>query len=298
MYCKGLVGKMNTLKLNKVTKIFSKKTILNGISLNIAGTYGLLGPNGAGKTTLMRVMATILKKDSGNITYGNMDWKDADEVREIIGYLPQHFSIYPTVSVYDCLNHLAILKGIKDNKKRNVEIDYLLLETNLVEAKYKKINQLSGGMLRRVGIAQALLGNPKILIIDEPTAGLDIEERVRFRSLLRKIAKNKIVIISTHIVEDLESVCDHLCVIKSGEILVEGTIQEVCRHAEGFVWETDTTIEQLKEGAHVISQKSSQSKTDTFRILSQDCPTPDAISVQPSLEDAYLYWIKGGSKRE
>lgn len=285
---------MDVLKIDKITKKFSKKVILNEISLNISGIYGLLGPNGAGKTTLMRTIATILEQDSGTITYGNVEWKNAREVREIIGYLPQNFSIYPTLSVFDCLNHLAILKGIKDIQKRKIEIDYLLSETNLLEVKHKKINQLSGGMLRRVGIAQALLGNPKILIIDEPTAGLDIEERVRFRSLLRKIAKDKIVIISTHIVEDLESVCDHLCVMKGGEILVEGTIQEVCYHAEGYVWEAETTIGKLKEGTHVISQKASESGTYIFRILSIGRPTTHSIQVQPNLEDAYLYWIKGG----
>ncbi|MFB1050511.1 ABC transporter ATP-binding protein [Paraliobacillus sp. JSM ZJ581] len=289
---------MSVLKINNLTKKFSKKTILNEINLNITGTYGLLGPNGAGKTTLMRVIATIIEQNSGTITYGNLDWKNPNEVRKVIGYLPQHFSIYPTLSVYDCLNHLAILKGIKDAKKRNIEIDYLLAETNLVEAKHKKINQLSGGMLRRVGIAQALLGNPKILIIDEPTAGLDIEERVRFRSLLRKIGKDKIVIISTHIVEDLESVCDHLCVLKNGEILVDGTIQEVCHYAEGYVWETETTLENMKESTHIISQKSSQKGSDVFRILSAHQPVSDAIQVQPNLEDAYLYWIKGEGKIE
>lgn len=289
---------MNVLKINDLTKKFSEKTVLNEITLNITGTYGLLGPNGAGKTTLMRIVATILEQNSGTITYGHLNWKNAHEVRKIIGYLPQHFSIYPTLTVYDCLNHLAILKGMKDFKKRNLEIDYLLGETNLVEAKHKKMNQLSGGMLRRVGIAQALLGNPKILIIDEPTAGLDIEERVRFRSLLRKIAKNKIVIISTHIVEDLESVCDHLCVIGNGEILVEGTIQEVCRQAEGYIWETEPNLEEIKESSHIISQKTSPNGTDVFRILSARKPTSHAIQVRPNLEDAYLYWIKGGGKNE
>lgn len=277
-----------------ITKKFSKKTILNDLSLQISGTYGLLGPNGAGKTTLMRMLATILTADRGTITYGKLDWKSPQEVREIIGYLPQHFSLYPTISVYDCLEHLAILKGIKDKQKRSFEIDHLLEETNLVEVKYKKMNQLSGGMLRRVGIAQALIGNPKILIIDEPTAGLDIEERVRFRRLLRKIAKDKIVIISTHIVEDLESVCDQICMIKNGEVLVAGTIQEVCKRAQGYVWEAETTMDLIREDAHIISQKPSQSERSLFRILSERCPAPNAVSVQPTLEDAYLFWIRGG----
>lgn len=224
--------------------------------------------------------------------FQDLNWKKAKNVRKIIGYLPQHFSMYPTISVYDCLNHLAILKGIKEEKRRKEEIDYLLSETNLLEAKNKKINQLSGGMLRRVGIAQALLGDPKILIIDEPTAGLDIEERVRFRSLLRKIGKDKIAIISTHIVEDLESVCDHLCILKGGEILVDGTIQEVCRPAEGYVWEVQTNLERVDESYHIISQKSSQSSVDIFRILSKERPTSNAVKVTPNLEDAYLYWIK------
>lgn len=289
---------METLIINGISKKFNKNSVaLDNINLEIQGIYGLLGPNGAGKTTLMRILSTLLNQSAGTISFNSLKWNNQKEVRKIIGYLPQHFSIYPTISVYECLNHLAILKGIKERQQRLEQIDNLLIEVNLEDVKDKKIKDLSGGMLRRVGIAQALLGNPKIIIIDEPTAGLDIEERVRFRNLLRKIAINKVVIISTHIVEDLEYTCDYLCVLKKGKVLAKGSRQEIANFAKNLVWEiqidsNDKYYDKIRDDYNIISTKKSELNKYIFRILSKKQPLPQAYSVNPSLEDGYLLLMK------
>lgn len=291
---------MNIIKVEGINKKFSRKKALEDINIEISGTYGLLGPNGAGKTTLMRIIATLLTPNSGSISYKNLNWSNHNKIRQIIGYLPQHFSIYPTISVYKCLDHLAILKGIRDKRIREEVIETLLKETNLLDARDKKVNQLSGGMLRRVGIAQALLGNPEIVIIDEPTAGLDIEERVRFRNLLRKIGKHKIVIISTHIVEDLEYTCDNICVLKNSKVLAQGTRQEIANKASDHVWEAEIEdspekMDYINKKFHVISTKKSHSHKYILRILSNVKPLDNAIKVMPNLEDGYLYLMNDGN---
>lgn len=284
---------MSSLIIDSVSKNYRKKNALKNINLSIQGTFGLLGPNGAGKTTLMRIIATILDQDSGKIKYEEIEWSNSLKVKQMIGYLPQHFSLYPNITVMEALNHLAILKGIKDKKVRAEQIEFLLTETNLLESKNKKIKDLSGGMLRRVGISQALLGNPNIIIIDEPTAGLDIEERIRFRTLLRKIGKDRIVIISTHIVEDVEFTCDNLCVLKDGEILTSGSRQEVADLAKGKIWEVEfdthnIEMTNLKDQFKVISTKQVDNNRYSFRILTEDKPFPHAKQAMPNIEDSYL----------
>lgn len=284
---------MDTIKINNITKQFKKFTALNDVSINISGTYGLLGPNGAGKTTLMRIIATLLNQTSGSITYNNIDWSYPDQVKRIIGYLPQHFNLYPTISVIECLNHLAVLKGITDKNQREQHINSLLNKVNLIDVKNKKIKNLSGGMLRRVGIAQALLGSPKIVIVDEPTAGLDIEERVRFRTLLRDIGKDHIVIISTHIVEDLEYTCDNLCVLKKGVVIFEGNRQEIANLASGYLWEIEEELETQKVkfiqgNFHVISTKKSNDDKYIFRFIADNPSVEGAYQPVPNLEDGYL----------
>ncbi|GGM42921.1 ABC transporter ATP-binding protein [Paraliobacillus quinghaiensis] len=285
---------MSSIVVKGLTKHFKQNTALDNISLNIKGTYGLLGPNGAGKTTLIRTIATLLPISKGQITYGKISWEDSKEVRRRIGYLPQHFSMYQNIKMIECLNHLAILKGVIDKKHRTEELEKIIHQVNLYDHKDKKIKQLSGGMLRRVGIAQALIGNPEILIVDEPTAGLDIEERVRFRSLLRSIGKNRIVIISTHIVEDLELACDNIGVLKNGKVLAEGKRENISNFADGKIWEVQVAmdeIESLGNNFTIISSKQINNNY-TVRLLSDKQPLNTANLVEPRLEDGYLALIR------
>lgn len=284
---------MGSLVLNKINKSYNKKSVLKDVSLDIKGTYGLLGPNGAGKTTLMRIISTLLQKDSGSINYENLDWSNEENVRDIIGYLPQHFSMYPGIKVKDMLSHIAILKGVKEN--RESIIDNLIEDLNLSEHSNKKIKELSGGMLRRVGIAQALLGEPKIIIIDEPTAGLDIEERVRFRELLRKIGKDRIIIISTHIVDDIEYTCQNIGVLKKGEVITSGSRSDILKFAEGKVFEIDVELHgedynYISENYKIVSNKNIDAKKVLIRYIANN-KYKNSKEVNPSLEDSYLYLV-------
>ncbi|MGL6185455.1 MAG: ATP-binding cassette domain-containing protein [Clostridium chrysemydis] len=284
---------MGSLVLNKINKSYNKKSVLKDVSLDIKGTYGLLGPNGAGKTTLMRIISTLLQKDSGSINYENLDWSNEENVRDIIGYLPQHFSMYPGIKVKDMLSHIAILKGVKEN--RESIIDNLIEDLNLREHSNKKIKELSGGMLRRVGIAQALLGEPKIIIIDEPTAGLDIEERVRFRELLRKIGKDRIIIISTHIVDDIEYTCQNIGVLKKGEVITSGSRSDILKFAEGKVFEIDVELHgedynYISENYKIVSNKNIDAKKVLIRYIANN-KYKNSKEVNPSLEDSYLYLV-------
>ncbi|MGL5479468.1 MAG: ATP-binding cassette domain-containing protein [Clostridium sp.] len=284
---------MGSLVLNKINKSYDKKSVLKDVSLEIKGTYGLLGPNGAGKTTLMRIISTLLQKDSGSINYENLDWSNEENVRDIIGYLPQHFSMYPGIKVKDMLSHIAILKGVKEN--RESIIDNLIEDLNLREHSNKKIKELSGGMLRRVGIAQALLGEPKIIIIDEPTAGLDIEERVRFRELLRKIGKDRIIIISTHIVDDIEYTCQNIGVLKKGEVITSGSRSDILKFAEGKVFEIDVELHgedynYISENYKIVSNKNIDAKKVLIRYIANN-KYKNSKEVNPSLEDSYLYLV-------
>jgi ABC-2 type transport system ATP-binding protein len=279
-----------------VKKYINNQVILDSISLNINGMYGLLGPNGAGKTTLMRILSTLIEFNSGNIIYDEYQWdKNLNELRQIIGYLPQHFSMYKDIKIYECLNHFAILKGISNKSERINHVEQILNEVNLSQHKEKKIKELSGGMLRRVGIAQALIGDPKILIIDEPTAGLDIDERIRFRNTLRSIGENRIVIISTHIVEDLESTCDNVGVLNKGKVLAEGSRKDIISFAKGKIWGMKIPIYQLdnlKEQDNIISIHN-EGEHYVLKILSSQKPFAEANLIEPNLEDGYLALIRG-----
>lgn len=302
-YVKGLEGRLvDEINVQSITKKFGRSTALDHVSLNIKGMYGLLGPNGAGKTTLMRILAALIPATDGNIHYGNLTWKDHLKVKQKIGYLPQHFSMYKNLKVKECLDHFAVLKGVVDRHLRKKEIENVLYRVNLSDQAEKRIKQLSGGMLRRVGIAQALLGGPEILIIDEPTAGLDVEERVRFRKLLRNVGQNKIVIISTHIVDDLEFACDYIGVLNGGKVLAEGSRADIADFAKECVWEMEIPVERDLNMEFDESQIISvQQKNDAFyfvRVLSKTKPSHDAYSVKPRLEDGYLALIRGETKNE
>jgi ABC-2 type transport system ATP-binding protein len=212
--------------IKDLSKNYGKVQALNNVSLHIEeGMFGLLGRNGAGKTTLMKILSTILNKTAGDVSICGMDIKRAKEIRGIVGYLPQEFSFYPNMGVYEALDYLGLLSGMSSDERRN-RIAQMLKMVNLTDARKVKVKALSGGMKRRLGIAQALLHDPKILIVDEPTAGLDPEERVRFRNLLTETAEDRIVILSTHIVEDIEKTCDRLAVLDAGEILFNGSLTE------------------------------------------------------------------------
>src|SRR5882757_7010488 len=214
------------LRIENLTKVYPNGVrALDGVSLTIPhGLFGLLGPNGAGKSTLMRILATLQEADTGSVTLNGLDvLRQKEEVRKVLGYLPQDFGVYPKVSAHTMLHHIADLKGIDRRKERAEAVDALLQKVNLFEVRHKNLGTYSGGMRQRFGIAQALLGNPRLIIVDEPTAGLDPTERVRFHNLLSSIGRNVIVILSTHIVDDVRELCPQMAIISQGEVLLQGS---------------------------------------------------------------------------
>lgn len=286
---------MNTLQLSHVSKKYNKFPALSDVSLElIPGMFGLLGPNGAGKTTLMRILTTVIPLTTGSINYGSTDWRNPEEVRRIIGYLPQKFSLYKHIKVNEALNHIAVLKGIVINRTKIV--DSVMEQVNLQEYKNKKIGELSGGMIRRVGIAQAIMGDPRIIVVDEPTAGLDPEERIRFRRFLHQLGKESIVIISTHIVEDIEATCEKAAILHKGMLLAQGDINSLSGIARGKVWKISVPLQEYYEISAKWNVISSQRFDDLYhlRILA-DTPPKGADCVAPSLEDGYLYLMKCAS---
>ncbi len=282
---------MSELIIRNLNKSYNKLKALSDINLDIKpGMFGLLGPNGAGKTTLMRTITTLLEIEQGTIGFGDLSWENANSVRELIGYLPQKFSLYKHIKVEEALNHIAVLKGIKVDKKKQVED--VLERFNLIEERSKKISQLSGGMLRRVGIAQAILGNPKIVVVDEPTAGLDPEERIRFRNALTAIKKDTIVIISTHIVEDIEATCDQVGVLNKGKLLYNGDISSMRNRAKGKVYEITVKRDEVYEVEKEVTVVSKKNVDDNIKLrFISDEYNSQWIEVEPSLEDSYLYLV-------
>src|SRR5450432_1731007 len=232
---------------------------LKSLSLTIGNNmFGLLGPNGAGKSTLMRTVATLQDPDSGSIDLDGIDvLRQKDQVRRILGYLPQEFGVYPKISATDMLQHLAVLKGMTSSSERKETVDALLNQTNLWDSRKKALSTYSGGMKQRFGIAQALLGNPRLIIVDEPTAGLDPAERNRFLNLLSSIASNVTVILSTHIVEDVRELCPRMAIISNGELLLEGSPAETLDALAGRIWSkvvtTDAELTALESSFHVVS---------------------------------------------
>jgi len=253
--------------------------------------FGLLGRNGAGKTTLMKTLATLLQKQSGSISVCGIPIENAKAIRKIIGYLPQDFSIYPTMNVIEVMDYLGILSGI-GSRERKKRIELLLKKVNLIEQKNKKVKALSGGMKRRLGIAQALLNDPKVLIVDEPTAGLDPEERIRFRNLLCDVAEERIVILSTHIVGDIEATCENLAILNEGSVLYCGKVSNLLNTANGKVFSKTVDkrdLPKLKKKYNIIGMHSQGNKT-YIRFLS-DVPILDAESCEPNIEDAYMFYL-------
>ena len=270
---------------------------LKNVSLKIGnGMFGLLGPNGAGKSTLMRTIAALQDSDEGTITVGDIDVsKDKQSLREILGYLPQEFGVYPKISANDLLDHLAVMKGIIDSKQRKEVVESLLHQTNLWEAKDQKLGTYSGGMKQRFGIAQALIGDPKLIIVDEPTAGLDPMERNRFHNLLSEIGENVIVILSTHIVDDVSDLCNNMAIILNGEVHLVGEPIQLIKTLEQKVWkgliEKSELVEIEKEN-DVISSRLYLGKVQV-RIFSESPMQNGFESVNPEIEDLYFATING-----
>jgi ABC-type multidrug transport system ATPase subunit len=265
---------------------------LKDVTLTIpAGMYGLLGPNGAGKSTLMRILATLQEADSGSVTFGEVDvLTRKDEVRRTLGYLPQEFGVYPKVSAESLLDHFAVLKGITGRRARNETVEVLLRKTNLWDVRKQKLGGYSGGMRQRFGVAVALLGNPTLMIVDEPTAGLDPAERVCFLNLLSELGENSVVLLSTHIVEDVSELCTRMAIIDKGEILLEAEPRRAVEDLHGRIWRRVISTDALPalEREHaVISTKLLAGRT-VVHVYGDSPPGPDFEAVQPDLEDVYF----------
>ena len=269
---------------------------LKDFSLEITpGILGLLGPNGAGKSTFMRMLATITKPTNGTITWNGADVvKSPDTLRDVLGYLPQDFGVYPNLNALEFLEYMAAIKGL-DAVTAKRRIDELLQLTNLVEAAKRPLGGYSGGMKQRVGIAQALLNDPQLLIVDEPTVGLDPEERVRFRNLLSDLSGERIVILSTHIVSDVEATATQIALVKKGQLLREAAPENLLSELENKVWEwtvQSNDLPALKQ-KHIVSGTIRRSDGVQVRVVSAEKPDPNAQNVSPNLEDAYLFFIGG-----
>jgi len=259
------------------------------------GVLGLLGPNGAGKSTLMRILATITKATAGTVTWNGKDIaRSPDDLRAVLGYLPQDFGVYPNLSATEFLEYMAAIKGL-DAKSAKRRIDELLQVVNLVEAARRPLGGYSGGMKQRVGIAQALLNDPQLLIVDEPTVGLDPEERVRFRNLLSDLSGERIVILSTHIVSDVEATATHIVLINQGRLLCESSPEDLLKQLENKVWEWTVSSDELVllKQKHIVSGTIRRSNGVQVRVVSEDKPEATARNASPNLEDAYLYFIGG-----
>ena len=257
------------------------------------GIFGLLGENGAGKTTLMRVLTTVLSPTGGTVTLDGIPYNEGnyEKIQRKIGYLPQEIDLYPSLTVQECLEYMGNLSGVSKQVCKE-RIEYYLEKTSLSEHRKKKIKQLSGGMKRRVGLVQALLNEPELLIIDEPTTGLDPEERIRIRNLLVDFAKGRTVLFSTHVVEDLAATCNQLAVMKRGRFLYAGTVSELLEHAKGIVWNfvtTDSVQAQEVEKKYLLSAKQYTENGIQMRILSKEKPEVDCKPDHATLEDAYIY---------
>lgn len=283
------------IKIENLNQFYGKKQALKNINLTIdTGMFGLLGRNGAGKTTLMKVLSTLLPKSKGHITICETPVERARAVRKITGYLPQEFSMYPNMTLYEAMDYLGVLSGLAKAERRQ-RIPELLERVNLQDCRKKKVKELSGGMKRRLGIAQAVLHDPKVLIVDEPTAGLDPEERVRFRNLLCETAEERIVILSTHIVGDIEATCENIAVLDQGEIIYQGTVSRLIQQAEGSVYQAEISkreLEDLKRQCTVTSMLTLGNNV-MVRFLSKEKPFASAKPCAAGVEDAYMYLMQG-----
>ncbi|MCI8466482.1 MAG: ABC transporter ATP-binding protein [Lachnospiraceae bacterium] len=279
------------IRIEHLDKFYGKKQALKDLNLTIReGMYGLLGTNGAGKTTMMKVLTTLTKKSGGTVSVCGIPVEQAGKVRAMVGYLPQDFSMYGGMSAYEAMDYLGVLSGLT-RAERKTRIRPLLERVNLQENGKMKVRAMSGGMRRRLGIAQALLHDPKVLIVDEPTAGLDPEERVRFRNLLCEVAQNRIVILSTHIVGDVEATCEQIGVLDQGELIFDGTVEELLSLAEGQVYRAEISKLELQkvQESYSVTSILTTGGTAQIRFISETPPAFAAEVCKAGVEDAYLY---------
>lgn len=287
---------MNKLEIKNLTKIYGKKRANNGITVTLEnGVYGLLGPNGAGKTTLMKQITTLIKPDKGEILYNGKDiFNMDDKYRNIIGYLPQEFGVYKNFTAKQFLQYVGALKGMS-GKNLNFKVNELLELVGLYDVRNKSIGKFSGGMKRRVGIAQVLLNDPKIIVLDEPTAGLDPQERTRFRNLIAKISRDKIIILSTHIISDIESVAKETIMVKEGKLIMKGTHREILSDMNNKVYNirvnNEEEINRIQEKYKVISIQSDVDST-ILRVVSDTMPKElNVESTSARFEDIYMFYF-------
>lgn len=287
------------LDIDKISKRYNGKIAINNFSVSLhPGVYGLLGPNGAGKTTLMRVVCGLTRPDSGSVFYDRKSIRDlGEEYRKILGYLPQNFGYYPSFTVQRYMEYIASLKGLNKNFSKR-KISELLEIVGLQEAPKAKISSLSGGMRQRLGIAQSMLNDPDVLILDEPTVGLDPAERVKFRNLISTISQGKITILSTHIVSDISYIADDILLVQRGQLQYFGNVQQLTTAVEGKVWEVLAENQQANKIAqdYIVSNIHHTPQGAILRIISDQQPFQQAKAVSPTLEDAYLFYTgeRGG----
>lgn len=278
------------LKIRDLRRDFGKVQALRGVDLDVAGgMFGLLGANGAGKTTLMRILAGVIPASSGQALVGGHDLSTREgrlAVKRRLGYLPQDLGLYPDLTPREFLDYVGILKGLDDRAARSRQITDLLDMVGLTDVAGRKLKGFSGGMRRRVGIAQALLGDPALLIVDEPTAGLDPEERIRFRTLLSSLAGTRTVLLSTHVVEDVAQTCRETAVMAAGRIVFTGPVADLVSTADGAAWEVTTAGPAPAQG--VVVSAVSRADGTRYRVVSDERPTPDAVPVAPTLEEGYV----------
>lgn len=288
------------LKITNLSKTYKNGVkALDNISLTIPrGMYGLLGPNGAGKSTLMRTLATLQEPDSGSVLMGDIDvLKQKDEVRRRLGYLPQEFGVYPRISAQDMLSHLALLKGITNSRERKEAVSSMLQRCNLYDVRKKALTGFSGGMRQRFGIAQALIGNPQLLIVDEPTAGLDPGERNRFYNLLAEVGEQVIVILSTHIVEDVMDLCTNMAIVHMGKVLYQGEPQAAISELNGRIWHRSidkTELAKYEETFRVVSNKLVGGRP-FLHVYGEQIPADGFVPSQADLEDVFFTKIRNWS---
>ena len=286
------------LVIKNLTKTYSNGVkAIDNLSIEIGtGMFGLLGPNGAGKSSLMRTIATLQSPDSGSIHFGDINvLEDKMALRKVFGYLPQSFGVYPKMSAVDLLNYFATLKGVSNKNERNALVKEALEITNLYDVRKKYVAGYSGGMKQRFGIAQLLLNNPKLIIVDEPTAGLDPAERHRFLNVLREVGTNCTVIFSTHIVDDVKELCNEMAILNGGTILNHTTPQEATKALEGKIWKKIIKREDLEENQQlfdILSSSYNQDNTLNIRVYALEKPSDDFVEVTPQLDDVYFIALK------
>lgn len=278
------------LQIQQLNKTYPDGTMaLRGLNLNAShGIFGLLGPNGAGKSSLLRTIATLQQPDSGQVHFNGLDiLKEPQQLRCQLGYLPQEFGVYPHLSCFALLEHIAVLKGLTHKTSRQQQITELLALTNLTKVAHKTVAHFSGGMRQRFGIAQALLGDPKLLILDEPSAGLDPQERAQLHNVLCEISRDRLVLLSSHIVDDIEQLCPNVAILLQGEIVLQGDTQDLIRPLNGQIWQAYGADIALAPQAQLL-QRSYQRGIPLLRVFSPQCPGPDFLPVAATLQDRYF----------